>query len=109
MEVGGNKNGGTAIAGDVCGCCRVWNEEKKSLQFLGFDKHRVSQHMGTGVSRHLGTGRAIVLWVRDTQTKQLEKVHDDRWIMAIIATMTCHTLLIISVHMPQRNNPGTYA
>ena len=38
----------------------------------------------------------------------MEKVHDDRWILVVIVTMTSHTVLVVTVHMPQRNDPGTH-
>ena len=78
----------------------MWSGEKTSLQFMGYKRR---------ASRHMGMGKGMVLWVREGMTVHMAKVHDDRWILAVIVTMTSHTVLVVTVHMCQRNDPGTYA
>ena len=84
----------------IVAAAEVWSDEKTPLQFMGY-KRRASKHMGMG--------KGMVLWVREGLTVHMEKVHDDRWILAVIVTMTSHTVLVVTVHMPQRNDPGIYA
>ena len=39
----------------------------------------------------------------------MSRVHDDRWIFAVLTNLTAHTLLVVVVHMRQRKEPGQYA
>ena len=70
----------------------VCGEEKRALRFSGVQAHNIQTHV---------EGEGMALWVKESQITHMEKVHDDRWLMVVIVSMTSHRVLIIVVHMPQ--------
>ena len=84
----------------IVAVAEVWALAKREAQFVGYRRQ---------LSRHMGLGKGMAIWVHADNTTHLERVHDDRWVFAVLAGLTHHAMLIIAVHMPQRREPALYA
>ena len=83
----------------IIAVAEVWGITNRDAQFMGYRRR---------LSRRMGSGRGMAVWVHADSTAHIEKVHDDRWVFAVLVRLTHHAQLIVVVHMPQRREPALY-
>ena len=93
----GDQNCGIRGKAQIVTVAEFSDVSKRDLHFVGYKRL---------LSRHMGIGKGMALWIHAERMAHMTGVHDDRWIFAVLANLTAHTLLVVVVHMPQRKEPG---